>query len=59
MGVGFEYMFAPNWTFWVEWDHIFLNHRTIDFVEFTDNINRDFDKVLFGVNWRFGGGRVY
>jgi outer membrane immunogenic protein len=59
VGVGFEYMFAPNWTFWVEWDHIFLNNRTIDFVEFSDNIRRDFDKVLFGVNWRFGGGRVY
>jgi outer membrane immunogenic protein len=59
VGVGFEYMFAPNWTFWVEWDHIFLNDRTINFVEFTDNVRRDFDKVLFGVNWRFGGGRVY
>jgi len=60
VGVGFEYMFAPNWTFWVEWDHIFLNHRSIDFVgatdtRFTDNIHRDFDKVLFGINWRFGG----
>jgi outer membrane immunogenic protein len=60
VGVGFEYMFAPNWTFWVEWDHIFLNDRSIDFariesIRFTDNINRDFDKVLFGINWRFGG----
>jgi outer membrane immunogenic protein len=60
VGVGFEYMFIPNWTFWVEWDHIFLNNRSIDFagvdtVRFTDNIHRDFDKVLFGINWRFGG----
>jgi outer membrane immunogenic protein len=54
-GVGFEYMFTPNWTFWVEWDHIFLNNRSIDFVGYTDNIRRDFDKVLFGINWRFGG----
>jgi outer membrane immunogenic protein len=57
VGVGFEYMFTPNWTFWVEWDHIFLDHRTIDFDGFTDNIHRDFDKVLFGINWRFGGAR--
>jgi hypothetical protein len=60
VGVGFEYMFIPNWTFWVEWDHIFLNHRSIDFVlddrpRFTDNIHRDFDKVQFGIDWRFGG----
>jgi outer membrane immunogenic protein len=62
VGVGFEYMFTPNWTFWVEWDHIFLNNRsidvggaTIDSFRFTDNIHRDFDKVLFGINWRFGG----
>jgi outer membrane immunogenic protein len=60
VGVGFEYMFIPNWTFWVEWDHIFLNNRSIDVrgintVLFTDNIHRDFDKVLFGINWRFNG----
>ena len=60
VGVGFEYMFTPNWTFFVEWDHIFLNNRSIDVrgidtVLFTDNIHRDFDKVLFGINWRFGG----
>ena len=59
VGVGFEYMFTPNWTFFVEWDHIFLDHASIDFVSSTDNIHRDFDKVLFGINWRFGGGRYY
>jgi hypothetical protein len=26
-----------------------------DFAGFTDNIHRDFDKVLVGINWRFGG----
>jgi outer membrane immunogenic protein len=56
-------MFTQNWTFFVEWDHIFLNHRSIDFTDVvecircTDNIRRDFDKVLFGINWRFGGAR--
>jgi outer membrane immunogenic protein len=58
-GVGFEWMFTPNWTLWVEWDHIFLDHSSIEFTRTAvptrfDNISRDFDKVLFGVNWRFG-----
>jgi hypothetical protein len=60
VGVGFEYMFTQNWTFWVEWDHIFLNNRTIDdrgivtnVPLFTDTLHRNFDKVLFGINWRF------
>jgi len=58
VGVGFEYMFVQNWTFFVEWDHIFLDHNSIqvDGTRFAD-INRDFDKVLFGINWRFGGAR--
>ncbi len=57
VGVGLEYMFTPNWTLWVEWDHIFLDHNSIDFAGRFDNIHRDFDKVLFGINWRFGGAR--
>jgi outer membrane immunogenic protein len=55
LGVGLEWMFAPNWTFWVEWDHIFLDHSSIEFASRFDNIHRDLDKVLFGINWRFGG----
>jgi len=60
LGVGFEWMFARNWTLWVEWDHIFLDNSSIEFTRIAgttrfDNINRDFDKVLFGVNWRFSG----
>jgi outer membrane immunogenic protein len=59
VGVGIEYMFAQNWTMWLEWDHIFLDHNSIEFLDLTvdrvDNINRNFDKVLFGINWRFGG----
>ena len=62
VGVGFEWMFTPNWTLWVEWDHIFLDHSSIELTRIGvptrfDNISRDFDKVLFGVNWRFGGAR--
>jgi len=58
VGVGLEWMFTPNWTFFVEWDHIFLDRNSIqiDEVSFA-NVHRDFDKVLFGINWRFGGAR--
>jgi outer membrane immunogenic protein len=64
VGAGFEWMWFPNVSFWIEWDHIFIDHKSIDFVDgtaiirTTENINRDFDKVLFGVNWRFGGPPV-
>jgi len=47
------------WSMWVEYDHIFLRDR--DFLitpfvgpAFTLNVQRDFDKVLFGINLRFG-----
>ena len=58
VGVGLEWMFTPNWTFFVEWDHIFLDHNSMrmDETSFAD-VHRDFDKVLFGINWRFGGAR--
>ena len=59
-GAGFEWMFIPNWSLWVEWDHIFAEDNTVLFTPvhrdpFSENVRRDFDKVLFGVNWRFGG----
>jgi len=61
-GAGFEWMFAPNWSVWVEWDHIFVKERNLFFpalgigaLAFNENLRRDFDKVLFGINWRFGG----
>ena len=30
-GVGVEWMFAPNWTLWAEWDHIFADDKTVFF----------------------------
>ena len=63
-GVGGEWMFTPGWSLWAEWDHIFLRDRNFVFttgvlpVVITNSLNvrRDFDKVLVGINWRFGGG---
>jgi outer membrane immunogenic protein len=64
VGVGFEWMFTQGWSLWVEWDHIFLNNRTFAFTiddwrcsctaTVSESIRRDFDKVLVGINWRFG-----
>jgi outer membrane immunogenic protein len=64
VGVGVEWMFTQNWSLWVEWDHIFLRDKTFTFsmadsrcvctAAVSDTIRRDFDKVLVGINWRFG-----
>jgi outer membrane immunogenic protein len=64
VGVGFEWMFTQGWSLWVEWDHIFLNNRTFAFTfndsrcyctgTVSESVRRDFDKVLVGINWRFG-----
>ncbi len=62
-GVGFEYGFAPNWSVGIEYDHLFLDHRTADFtfvgggpVFATDRISGDADIVTARINYRFGGG---
>lgn len=63
VGGGFEWMFTQSswgaWSMWVEYDHIFLQDRDLLITPvvgapFTANIRRDFDKVLFGINLRFG-----
>ena len=57
VGAGFEYLLTPNWSLWVEWDHIFARDRTLNFVgSEPERVRRDFDKVLVGLNWRFGAG---
>ena len=33
MGVGLEYGFAPNWSVGVEYDHLFMGDRNIDFTD--------------------------
>jgi outer membrane immunogenic protein len=57
-GVGGEWMFIPNWSLWAEWDHIFAQDKTFFFANLgngeTATIRRDLDKVLVGLNWRFG-----
>lgn len=52
-GVGGEWRIAPNWSLWIEWDHIFAERKTVVFLALggaTADIRRDFDKVLLGIN---------
>ncbi len=59
VGVGGEWMFTPNWSLWIEWDRIFPQDKTFFFPNLgagtSAEVRREFDKVLVGINWRFGG----
>jgi outer membrane immunogenic protein len=61
-GVGFEYAFLPNWSAAIEYDHLFMGTKTLDFAvpvtsAFTreDRIKQDADIVTVRVNYRWGG----
>ena len=61
VGVGLEYGFAPNWSFGVEYDHLFMQDKNVGFttpagVAFGfDNTRQDVDMVTARVNYRWGG----
>jgi outer membrane immunogenic protein len=61
VGVGLEYGFAPNWSAAVEYDHLFMQDKTITFTApgglffGTDRIRQDVDLVTVRVNYRWGG----
>ena len=63
VGVGLEYGFTPNWSFAVEYDHMFMGTRDVDFtsaaipglVTRTDRIRQDVDVITARVNYRWGG----
>ena len=59
-GVGVEWMIFPSWSVWLEWDHMGFGDRNETFVFpdgdiFVANVKQSIDKILVGVNWRFGG----
>jgi outer membrane immunogenic protein len=65
VGVGLEYGFAPNWSAAVEYDHLFMQDRTVNFtlpaaggVVGSDRIRQDVDLVTVRVNYRFGGPAI-
>jgi outer membrane immunogenic protein len=64
VGAGIEYGFAPNWSFGVEYNHLFMQDRTYAFTTpgglFVGNarIEQDVDLVTARINYRFGGPAV-
>ena len=63
MGVGFEYGFAPNWSFGVEYDHLFMGDANNSFSianpivagVLNNRITQDVDMLTLRINYRFGG----
>jgi outer membrane immunogenic protein len=57
-GVGLEYGFTPNWSFAVEYDHLFMGARDVAFSApstAVDRIRQDVDLVTARINYRWGG----
>ena len=63
VGAGVEFGFAPNWSVGVEYNHIFLGDRNVDFnfagafVQ-TERVRQDVDMALVRVNYRWGGPAI-
>jgi outer membrane immunogenic protein len=63
IGVGFEYGFTPNWTFGVEYNHLFMGDANNTFTGLTpvdarfvnSRISQDVDLVTLRLNYKFGG----
>jgi len=63
VGVGFEWGFTPNWSFGVEYNHLFLGDTTNNWTNnnwrYTNvNIRQDVDLVTARINYRFGGPMI-
>jgi outer membrane immunogenic protein len=61
IGAGVEFGFASNWSVGVEYDHLFMQDKTLAFTTpggvllQTDRIRQDVDLVTARVNYRWGG----
>jgi len=63
LGIGFEYGFSPNWSFGVEYDHLWMGTANNSFTAtdprlvtiLNDRISQDVDMFTLRVNYRFGG----
>jgi outer membrane immunogenic protein len=62
VGAGFEYGFTPNWSFAVEYDHLFMDGRDLTFspagvpaTQVVERIKQDVDLVTARINYRWGG----
>jgi outer membrane immunogenic protein len=63
-GVGFEYMFLPNWSAFVEYDYMGFGTSTLPFTASdgsfheTWDIRQNVQAVLVGLNFRFNFGKA-
>ena len=65
VGVGLEYGFAPNWSAGIEYNHMFMQDKTYNFVSngvvsrwhavAQSRIRQDVDVVTARINYKFGG----
>ncbi|MGE9009945.1 outer membrane protein [Leptospira interrogans] len=62
IGVGLEYGFTPNWSFGVEYNHLFMGDANNSFsvanpivAGALNRISQDVDMVTLRINYRFGG----
>ena len=63
LGVGWEYGFAPNWSFGIEYDRLFMGDANNSFsvanpllVGAANRIGQDVNLLTLRVNYRFGWG---
>ena len=66
VGVGLEYGFAPNWSAGIEYNHMFMQDKTYNFVSngvafpvgtlvAQSRIRQDVDIVTARINYKFSG----
>ena len=61
VGVGFEYLFTPNWSVGIEYDHLFMGHNNNSFgvgglfATVANQIDQNIDMVTVRFNYKFGG----
>jgi outer membrane immunogenic protein len=64
VGVGGEYAFSPNWSAAIEYDHMFMGTKDLNFTSVVapvgvfsrgDRIKQDVDLLTVRVNYRWGG----
>ncbi|HSV22598.1 MAG TPA: cellulose biosynthesis protein BcsS [Xanthobacteraceae bacterium] len=59
--VGIEYLFAPNWSAKLEYDHMDFGSQSVPFIDggngfFTEEIHQRVDVVKLGLNYHFNWG---
>jgi outer membrane immunogenic protein len=59
-GAGVEWMFAPQWSAFVEYNHMGFGTKAMDLhyvvdgsFDYTEHVTQSVDMVTVGVNWRF------